>query len=206
MRNPYEVLEIKEGASDEEIKKAYREAVKKYHPDKYVNNPLADLASEKLVEINEAYEYLTKNKGNSSQSDYSRSGASNGYSSSSSNSNFQRVRVLISQNNISEAEILLNSINDKSAEWNFLNGVIAQKKGWYNQAITSFNQAVSMDPSNFEYRQAFNSMSNANKNYTSNVYNRGYGSGNNDICQMCQCLVCTDCCCESMGGDCFSCC
>ena len=206
MRNPYEVLEIKEGASDEEIKKAYREAVKKYHPDKYVNNPLADLASEKLVEINEAYEYLTKNKGNSSQSDYSRSGASNGYSSSSSNSNFQRVRVLISQNNISEAEILLNSINDKSAEWNFLNGVIAQKKGWYNQAITSFNQAVSMDPSNFEYRQAFNSMSNANKNYTSNVYNRGYGSGNTDICQMCQCLMCTDCCCESMGGDCISCC
>jgi len=203
MRNPYEVLEIKEGASDEEIKKAYREAVKKYHPDKYVNNPLADLASEKLVEINEAYEYLTKNKGNSSQSDYSRSGASNGYSSSSSNSNFQRVRVLISQNNISEAEILLNSINDKSAEWNFLNGVIAQKKGWYNQAITSFNQAVSMDPSNFEYRQAFNSMSNANKNYTSNVYNRGYGSGNTDICQMCQCLMCTDCCCESMGGGCI---
>lgn len=203
MRNPYEVLEIKEGASDEEIKKAYREAVKKYHPDKYVNNPLADLASEKLVEINEAYEYLTKNKGNSSQSDYSRSGASNGYSNSSSNSNFQRVRVLISQNNISEAEILLNSINDKSAEWNFLNGVIAQKKGWYNQAITSFNQAVSMDPSNFEYRQAFNSMSNANKNYTSNVYNRGYGSGNTDICQMCQCLMCTDCCCESMGGGCI---
>lgn len=203
MRNPYEVLEIKEGASDEEIKKAYREAVKKYHPDKYVNNPLADLASEKLVEINEAYEYLTKNKGNSSQSDYSRSGASNGYSSSSSNSNFQRVRVFISQNNISEAEILLNSINDKSAEWNFLNGVIAQKKGWYNQAITSFNQAVSMDPSNFEYRQAFNSMSNANKNYTSNVYNRGYGSGNTDICQMCQCLMCTDCCCESMGGGCI---
>ena len=203
MRNPYEVLEIKEGASDEEIKKAYREAVKKYHPDKYVNNPLADLASEKLVEINEAYEYLTKNKGNSSQSDYSRSGASNGYSSSSSNSNFQRVRVLISQNNISEAEILLNSINDRGAEWYFLNGVIAQKKGWYNQAITSFNQAVSMDPSNFECRQAFNSMSNANKNYTSNVYNRGYGSGNTDICQMCQCLMCTDCCCESMGGGCI---
>ena len=56
MKNPYEVLGIKEGASDEEIKKAYRELVKKYHPDKYVNNPLADLAAEKMKEINDAYE------------------------------------------------------------------------------------------------------------------------------------------------------
>lgn len=206
MRNPYEVLNIKEGASDEEIKRAYRNAVKKYHPDKYTNNPLADLASEKLVEINEAYEYLTKNSGNSSRSDYSGNDNTNGFSSSGSNPEFQRVRVLITQNNLSAAEILLNSINDRSAEWSFLYGVISQKKGWYNQAYASFNQAVAMDPTNFEYRQAFNSMSKSNGNYTSNVYNRGFGGGNPDACQMCQCLMCTDCCCESMGGDCISCC
>lgn len=52
--NPYEVLRRSENATDEEIKKAYKELVKKYHPDKYHNNPLADLAEEKLQEINEA--------------------------------------------------------------------------------------------------------------------------------------------------------
>ncbi|HOJ12845.1 MAG TPA: DnaJ domain-containing protein, partial [Clostridiales bacterium] len=58
--NPYEVLGVKEGANDEEIKRAYRELVKKYHPDQYRDNPLAKLAEEKLREVNEAYEYLMK--------------------------------------------------------------------------------------------------------------------------------------------------
>ena len=59
--NPYEVLGVPENASEEEIKKAYKELVKKYHPDKYQDNPLADLAEEKLQEVNEAYDMLMKN-------------------------------------------------------------------------------------------------------------------------------------------------
>ena len=55
MRDPYSVLGVDQNASDEEIKKAYRELARKYHPDNYQNNPLADLAEEKMKEINEAY-------------------------------------------------------------------------------------------------------------------------------------------------------
>lgn len=54
----YKVLGIGRDATKEEIKKAYRTLVKEYHPDKYVNNPLAKLAEEKIKEINEAYEFL----------------------------------------------------------------------------------------------------------------------------------------------------
>ena len=43
MKDPYEVLGINQGASQSEIKAAYRELVKKYHPDRYQGNPLADL-------------------------------------------------------------------------------------------------------------------------------------------------------------------
>ncbi|HHV41428.1 MAG TPA: DnaJ domain-containing protein [Clostridiaceae bacterium] len=58
-KNPYDVLGVRPGASQDEIKRAYRELVKKYHPDHYKNHPLEELAIEKMQEINEAYDALT---------------------------------------------------------------------------------------------------------------------------------------------------
>ena len=73
MINPYKVLGVNEGASQEEIRAAYLKLVKKYHPDKYIDSDLKELANEKLVEVNEAYEMLTK-KTSSSSSHASRDG------------------------------------------------------------------------------------------------------------------------------------
>ena len=56
--NPYQVLGVTETATDAEIKNAYRELAKKYHPDNYGDNPLADLAEDKMQEINEAYDSI----------------------------------------------------------------------------------------------------------------------------------------------------
>ena len=54
MTDPYKVLGVSPTATDEQVKSAYRELAKKYHPDNYVNNPLSDLAEEKMQEINQA--------------------------------------------------------------------------------------------------------------------------------------------------------
>ena len=68
MNDPYQTLGVKPNASDEEIKRAYRDLARKYHPDNYQNNPLADLAEEKMKEVNEAYDAINKMRSGGSHS------------------------------------------------------------------------------------------------------------------------------------------
>ncbi len=69
-RDPYDVLGVRRGANQDEIKRAYRELVKKYHPDNYKNHPLENLAKEKMQEINEAYDTLTSGNTQRSSDNY----------------------------------------------------------------------------------------------------------------------------------------
>jgi len=203
--NPYEVLGIKENASDEEVKKAYRESVKKYHPDQYQNNPLSELASEKLREVNEAYEAINKMRPNGQGS--SNSGSTNYYDSanSSGSSDYSYIRSLINSGKIAEAERLLLEIKHKSAEWYFCMGQIYKSKGWYDNAKNHYATATNMEPGNFEYRKAYSDLNGTTSNYAAQSNGRGYRQTDN-CCQTCQCLICSDCCCECMGGDLISCC
>ena len=168
--NPYEVLGLKPGATQEEIKKAYRNLIKQYHPDQYGDNPLKDLAEEKMRDINAAYDALTKNAGNT----YSSSNSSNSsYNSSSSDNSymFSEIRRLIQSGNFAEAENKLNSIsNNRNAEWNFLYGVLLTNKGWFDAGLKHIQTAVNMDPNNFEYRQTLNSLHQRTQAYSNNYY------------------------------------
>ena len=55
MTDPYQILGISPSASDDEVKRAYKEMSRKYHPDSYINNPLSELAEEKFKEVQDAY-------------------------------------------------------------------------------------------------------------------------------------------------------
>lgn len=205
MNNPYEVLGIKEGAGEEEIKKAYREQVKKYHPDQYQDNPLSKLAEEKLREVNEAYDYLMKNPSPRRESAGSGSGGRS-WNSPNDNEFFGRVRANINNGNIKAAEDMLDGHSNRTAPWYYMKGVIFMRKGWYDEAYQHIQTAVNMDPSNYEYRNALGRMNNTNNVYRDNAFGRGYAKGGPDICTICQCLWCSDCCCECGGGDLISCC
>lgn len=185
MKDPYEVLGVNKNASEAEIKKAYKELVKKYHPDKYIDNPLKELAEEKLKEINEAYNFLINNN-------------RNGHSDKDL---LYSIRIDIQNGNLSEAERKLNMINKKTAEWYFLMGILNRSKGWYDAAYSNLETACNMEPGNREYNRAFNSLFKQNDHYRE-PYRK---ESDHDICNICATLYCLDCLCECMGGDFISC-
>jgi len=186
--NPYEVLGVSENADEETIKKAYRELVKKYHPDKYVNNPLADLAAEKIKEINKAYDMLM-NKNTKPNTTYGNT--SYGGGTYNGQTSFQNVRILISQSRIREALTMLESL-PRIAEWYYLSGRARMQVGWYDQAISFLQTAVNMDPNNMEYRDALNNVLNRNQTYTTTTSNTGT-SGCCLPCDCCTAYLCCDC-------------
>ena len=209
MKDPYQVLNVTPDMSDEEIKKAYRELARKYHPDNYVNNPLADLAQEKMKEINEAYDTIMKSRqggGSSAGSSSSYGGGQRGYGyggysyggGRSSNPTFQKIRELLQQGNVSMAENLLNQTpeNGRDAEWHFLKGNVLYQKGWTNDARAEFETACRMDPSNGEYRNALNTMNGYGNSYNPYQQTGGGAMGGCTPCDCCAGMMCADMCCN----------
>lgn len=208
MTNPYKVLGVNEGATNEEIRAAYLSLVKKYHPDKYTDPDMKQLANEKLKEINEAYDQLTKNPGKTASSGYSGAaygaGGHGGSYSGPEADRFVHARSLINAGNLDGAKTILDSIQTRNAEWYYLYGIIYLRQGWYDKAREFLGRAYRTEPGNAEYAQAYNTL-----RYTGNPYSRPRQStsyGNCSACDICSGLMCADCCCECMGGDLIRCC
>jgi hypothetical protein len=80
--------------------------------------------------------------------------------------------------------------------------MVLLRKGWYDGARQHFATANSMEPNNAEYANAFNTLNRSASGYGQTFYgNRGQGQSN-DMCNICGGLLCADCCCECMGGQC----
>jgi len=213
MRDPYQVLGISSSATDEEVKKAYRNLARKYHPDNYHDNPLADLAQERMKEINEAYEAIqAQRKGHHSGGSYAggsygpSAGSYGGYGGSySGDPLYQRARAAISQGDLNLAEELLNSRTDRDAEWHFLKGTVCYRRGWLDEAKQYIETAVQMDPDNREYQHALDVMEGRQGGYQPDGYRSMMTTGcANDSCsRICGTLLCINC---LSGGGCYFCC
>lgn len=217
MNNPYSILGISENATDDEVKKAYRELSRKYHPDSYANNPLKDLAEDKFKEVQEAYDQIMKQREQGSSYGYGYGSAQNNYNSDagygaygnsqggySTDAKYQNVCNYINFRQYRNALNALNAIPNRDGRWYYLSAIANAGLGNNFQANNDINRAVSMEPNNPEYRNFMNQLMMNNQRYQNN-YNYGgasnRGSSDCGTGNFCCDLWIMDTCCECMGGD-----
>ena len=212
MKNPYEILGISPTASDDEVKAAYRALARKYHPDNFDDsNPLKELATEKMQEINQAYDEILRMRQASSKGagSYGYSGDNGAYSGGSADF-YNEIRNKINRGRFTEAEKLLRTVpeGERIAEWHYLESLVLFKGGRINDAMRELELACTMDPSNIEYQRAKQMFNTTSNGYGSTYYgDRGSSSGccssssSDDVCNTCLHLALCDCICECLGGD-----
>ncbi len=209
--DPYKVLGVSPSATDDEIKTAYRNLVKKYHPDRYATAPkdVQEQVSEKVKEINAAYDEIKNIRSGKSSygSSYGGYGSSNNSSSRASGTNyasteqFRDIREMISKGLIMQAAEALNRIQNHTAEWYYLSGLVAMRQGMYSRAQQFFQTAANMEPGNTEYRQAAEQMSGVYQQTHARTVGGDYS---NLLCNILRCLACVSCCTGGPGY--FFCC
>ena len=218
MMDPYQVLGVSRSASDDEIKKAYRNLSRRYHPDANVNNPNKDQAEEKFKQIQQAYDQIMKEK-QQGTSDYG--GAyGNGYGGSyyggfgsgfggdyyggrrssyqEESSRLQAAVNYLQHGYYNEAVNVLNDIpaNERQGRWYYYSAMANQGVGNTATALEHIRRAVALEPSNIQYRQFQEHLEYGGTWYTTRgtVYERPY-SGSDWCWKMILLNMFCNCCC-----------
>ena len=219
MIDPYQVLGVSRGASDEEIKKAYRNLSRRYHPDANINNPNKDQAEEKFKQVQQAYDQIMKEK----QQGTSYGGSYGGYSGSSygdadfggfgsgfggyysgrsayqeENSKLQAAANYIRNGYYREALNVLNDVPfaDRNGRWYYYSAVANERSGNTATALEHIRRAVELEPSNIQYRQFQQNLEYGGTWYTTmgSGYERPYSGGEWCFRMLLLNLFCNCCC------------
>ena len=185
MRDPYEVLGIQRGATDDEIKKAYRAKCKRWHPDLNPNDPTAE---EHFKEVQAAYDAITKGDTGPQmggqpgggygygQQGYYQGGYQQGYDQGYSQNGWQQgdfgfgfemqaARNFVANGRYAEARRVLDGMNNRSARWYYLSSLANQGLGNSIDALQDARRAVQLDPNNTEYQMHLRRMQNPGQTY-----------------------------------------
>ncbi len=138
----YEILQVSENATDEEIKESYRALKKKYNEERWMDGEAGTQAARMLEKLDAAYEEIMTERRERSKN-------------TEGNSAFDEVAALIRKGDISGAQKKLDSFNERNAEWHYLQSVVFYKKNWMNESKKQLEIAIQMDGTNSKYRDAY---------------------------------------------------
>lgn len=159
--NPYKVLGVPDGASEEECTKAYKRLAKKYHPDL---NPDNKDAERKMAEINAAYDQIKNGNTNGSPFERNSYSSSSAYhyrrKSSSAPDYYTSAAQFIHNRQFEQALNVLKNIEDRTAQWYYLSAVANMGLGRQSIALSYIQQACAMEPDNFTYSVAYSQIRN----------------------------------------------
>lgn len=217
MNDPYSILGVSRNASDREIKKAYREKSREYHPDSYQDDARKQWAENKFREVQEAYNQIVEERSGRGRSSYG------GYGGNSTNYSEEDQHLMAAMNYIrarryNEAIHVLNGISERSARWYYLSSCANLGLGNNVVALDYAKKACEMDPGNPEFTQyyqrlqqgggmgGFGSPFGGGYGGYGGSYGGygGYGNYGGSSCgtgNLCCDLWCADTMCECMGGD-----
>jgi molecular chaperone DnaJ len=206
MQDPYQILGVSKDASEEEVTKAYRNLVKKYHPDLH---PGDKEAAKKMSEINDAYDRI-KN-GTQDTQNYQNGYSYSGYSSYNSNSQssydtnnlYGLASHFIKMGAYNEALHILSQIQNKNAEWYYLSAIANYKTGNKITALEHAKIAVQKEPNNLSYQKLLKQIQENGNVYNNQSTEYGKPFDMHDPCLWwCALNTICNCCC---GGRMFFC-
>ena len=193
VQDPYQVLGVSPNATDEEVKKAYRDLTKKYHPDL---NPGDETAARKMNEVNAAYDAIKNGTAqqnaygaNAQQQQYSDSYGWNGWNDwggynwyqeqarQTERSEYTAARSYIRNQMYKEALNALSGVpaEERDGRWYYLSGVAKMYQGNKIAAMEDAKRAVELDPGSEEYRRLLQQLQSGGDFYDS--YTQNYQSG-----------------------------
>ena len=204
--DPYKVLGVSPDASDDEIKRAYRQLAKKYHPDLH---PGDQEAARKMQEINAAYEQIknpekARTSSQGGQSGYGGygydpfGGAWQQHTQQQSGDNYQRAaEQYIRYRRFAEAQNALNNASQKDARWYYLCALANDGLGNRATALEHIKRAVSMEPDNYEYLQILSILERGESAYRQQAGSFGtFRMGRSSLGSLCLCYLAQMFCCR----------
>ena len=210
--DPYQVLGISRGASDEEIKKAYRSLSRKYHPDANINNPNKAAAEEKFKMVQQAYDQIMKEKEMGTAGGYGGYGdfGFGGYQNRQNNAGSEYENHLraaanyIQSRHFKEALNVLNAMGERNAVWYYYSAIANNGLGNNVIALEHAKQAAAMEPNNFQYRQLVQQMEGGGMWYRDmqGPFYTSTANGSDFCMKLCIANMICNCCC---GGNIFCC-